>query len=1129
MSNGSIFPATLSIPSQADPPLQVPGEADSPPTIPRPASYTQLPEDASVGATPERKSSLSRSFSENVLANIQGNISRQSSTQTGSEDGVKSGRRSLRRLGSSKRQKDSEPPFPISKFTIGPNPSSQDPADASEVCTDGNTQATERKGPSVAGSISSLARRSWIGESRSPSPSPTRTRLRKEKAPGAESTHHVNGSSPAINVETSSLSAAKVKDDVQKPSSNGQVNRSLSRRNSVLSLSRRPLSSLLSKAPTSEPPSVPPIPKSYSTDRLPLSSKQSTSSKTPAVPKSLSSERLQGLGAETPRRKDELWSLFRTLDGEYQKFQSRPSTTKTGIVRSVLLPFLRNHAEHPSISSLRPEDLDRRTFILNKWWTGLLEMLNGRHGESVSGNDRPAILEAITALMARPEWTLSLSAIATRPIKTAPTARTSLKSQSTASLGSNLSDSLADSVHHNVRNMFTQKLLAQMAYVVDKMSTRNVAASVVTFCGRATAYAFFYCEGIAEILVRLWATPSETLRRVLAKGSTQKQPEIDSVSDRVCTAYPQCLHSLKLKALRPMMKYLRSKPQSPVPIAVTHIPWHGPWVSRWAGKDTDLFFVFTKFYTDLACRFLPDDPSPEERMAAPAWTLVQAQVLTLLDATMQQTNSQPPINQSGPSSVTFDDLLGEADANATMLPLPAYGPVRTMGENRLIMLLRDCLSSSTIMAGKSRSIFAQSFSSLLKVAARRTSMYDHNACFTLCDFLEEAIPILQRYQQETDAAVAVVDWSFWVDACRHMLQSHNSMTEVRVCAFLYSMWSAITSDEARRREVCLNWLLAEETFHENFNHWCPMVRAFYMRLIVWKIARLDGSGSDVNIAILEALDSRLQQVYRIFLYIQEHAQGKHLAAPSTAPCNPAPGRCLEIVRNDTQMAPGGSFLTFDSILSSTSTTKTNPHDRHSAQELSSTNNRSQTGKGVDVTNKPQDGGKKRWNLFKSIIASSSHKDRPKISSAENASAVSRNSSPYSQGSAEGLASKTAVNGTAGPAPSYRPLSFKISLEWIDQDTNNLAGRDRRLYPPKLPLPAQLSLQSRQSEDIRDNSPLEPVGVTAGPSKYAGRALAEWATLITECQNFFERRKAEGVPSYQLVETPTLGVEPFRKV
>ena len=234
------------------------------------------------------------------------------------------------------------------------------------------------------------------------------------------------------------------------------------------------------------------------------------------------------------------------------------------------------------------------------------------------------------------------------------------------------------------------------------------------------------------------------------------------------------------------------------------------------------------------------------------------------------------------------------------------------------------------------------------------------------------------------------------------------------------------------------------------------------------------------------------------------------------------------------MAPSGPFLTFDAMLSSASNAQANQYERHNAQELAFPNSGSQPRKFVDDSSKSQDNSKKRWSLLKSIIPSSSPKDRPKSSSAKTTVAASQSSSQPVQDFAEGSASKGGLNGTAGWAPSYRALSFKISLEWIDQDNNNIVvGRDRRLYPPELPLPAQLSLQqcqqSRQSEDARDNNPLEPVGVMAGPSKYAGRALAEWAILIAECQNFFERRKAEGVPSYQLVETPTLGVEPFRKV
>ena len=272
---------------------------------------------------------------------------------------------------------------------------------------------------------------------------------------------------------------------------------------------------------------------------------------------------------------------------------------------------------------------------------------------------------------------------------------------------------------------------------------------------------------------------------------------------------------------------------------------------------------------------------------------------------------------------------------------------------------------------------------------------------------------------------------------------------------------------------------------------------------------------------------RLQQVYRIFLYLQEDAQRKNLAAPSTAPCSPAPGRCLEIVRNDSQMAPGGSFLTFDAILSSAS----NPYDRRNTQDLAYSNDASQPQKSTEDSSKTSDGSKKRWSLLKSIIPSSSSKDRPKATPAKSTPAASQSSSSSRRGSAEEAALKAAMNGSAGPTPPYRTLSFKISLEWIDQDINNLiAGRDRRLYPPELPLPAQLSLQSsRQSDPVRDCSPLAPVGVMAVPSRYAGRALAEWAILVAECASFFERRKAEGVPSYQLVETPTLGVDPFRKV
>ena len=523
------------------------------------------------------------------------------------------------------------------------------------------------------------------------------------------------------------------------------------------------------------------------------------------------------------------------------RFQTRASTLKTTIVRSALLPFLRNFADHPSNAHLRPEDLDRRVNILNKWWTGLLEMLNGRNGESVSGNDRPAILEAVTAIMTRPEWVLHPTPLAFR---TDRMMRPSLKSRSTTSLGSTASDFLADSVLHNVRNTYVQNLLAQMAFVVDKMSMRNVAASVVTFCGKATAFAFFYCDGIAEILIRLWTNSTETLRRVLAENNVRRETDLKAVSGRITIKFPPCVHNLAFQSLRSMMRNLRRRPQ--VPIATAYIPWHGPWVGRWAGRDSDLFFVFAKNYYDLACRFLPDDITQEERTCTPGHVLVQAQMLTILDATIRRAISQPSDHYNGSPASNFDEMLGEADASATVLPLPPSGANRSMAENRLIMMLRDCLSASSAMSEKAQRTFAGSFGSILRAATRHISVFNYSACFTLCDFMEEAIAILDRYHKTSNLEEPVLDWAFWLDVCKHMMRSENTMTELRLCAFLYSLWNTITSDESRKRELCLDWLLSEATFGRMFNHWCPMVRAYYMRLLCWKVARLDGFTSDTD-------------------------------------------------------------------------------------------------------------------------------------------------------------------------------------------------------------------------------------------------------------------------------------------
>ena len=523
------------------------------------------------------------------------------------------------------------------------------------------------------------------------------------------------------------------------------------------------------------------------------------------------------------------------------RFISKPSTLKMNIIRTVLLPFLRTYSDHPSNYTIRAEDLEKRISILNKWWNGLLELLYGRNGQSVFGNDRPAVLEAVTGIMIRPEWQLTLSSIAVQPNKS----RSAKKS--TISLASSSDDSLAESVLEAAHNIFVEKLESQMAFVVDKMSLRHVPASVVTFCGKAAAYAFFYCPGVAEILVRLWNVPAETIRRVLKETGVTRHIEMKAVAQTTAIGFPEHLRPLSFKSLPSLMQHLRSRPRPSS--SFSNIKWYGPWVGRWAGRDSELFFVFVKHFYLLTSTCLPAEATKIIRASAPAQILVQAQLLTVLDGVIHRPHNTQYPDMPGPSLATsFDDILrGEATAAALALP-PPMG-IRSMAESRLIMLLREFLLDNSSTTSVARRYFAESFGDLVQATSRRTSLFDHDACFTLCDLLEEAIGILARYYNDLEDPASFLDWPYWLDVFKRMMESNNTMTEVRVYAFLYRLWILITSNESRKKDLCLDWLLGEEHFQRQFNHWCPMVRAYYQRLLCWRFARLDGDVQGLNMYV----------------------------------------------------------------------------------------------------------------------------------------------------------------------------------------------------------------------------------------------------------------------------------------
>jgi hypothetical protein len=181
----------------------------------------------------------------------------------------------------------------------------------------------------------------------------------------------------------------------------------------------------------------------------------------------------------------------------------------------------------------------------------------------------------------------------------------------------------------------------------------------------------------------------------------------------------------------------------------------------------------------------------------------------------------------------------------------------------------------------------------------------------------------------------------------------------------------------------------------------------------------------------------------------------------------------------------------------------------------------------------EEASKGKWNILKSVFGGSSKQTaKPKASTSNPKDKENATKASVSKPTPETAEKPAVVAATPPPPPvpvqpptTHRSYSFRFSLEWVDKRFGTY--QNMRLQPPRLPLPAQILLQQK-GINIDAVVSAEPFGAAATSSRYAGRALAEWTFVSHECQNFFDRRKNEGVPANKQVETPTLNVEAFRR-
>lgn len=117
----------------------------------------------------------------------------------------------------------------------------------------------------------------------------------------------------------------------------------------------------------------------------------------------------------------------------------------------------------------------------------------------------------------------------------------------------------------------------------------------------------------------------------------------------------------------------------------------------------------------------------------------------------------------------------------------------------------------------------------------------------------------------------------------------------------------------------------------------------------------------------------------------------------------------------------------------------------------------------DSSDMVEDTGKRRWGIFRSLMPGSS-KTRSKSRSPDPPSGkLVRTQSAMSQATGSAPSTSSAAASPSQPdtpqASTHRTFCFKFSLEWVDKRFQTPGNA--RLFPPRLPMPAQKFLQAQQ--------------------------------------------------------------------
>ncbi|CAO1632688.1 unnamed protein product [Sympodiomycopsis kandeliae] len=499
------------------------------------------------------------------------------------------------------------------------------------------------------------------------------------------------------------------------------------------------------------------------------------------------------------------------------------------LIRNVLLPFLALEAETPNVgvSDGKFRSAKARRALFFDWIAHLLIEL--QHVQTSA--DRGAILESIACIIE--SRNLSVNALMND-------AKDEAKFSST----------------------FGHILL----YAIGELNKKGVYQNTLIFSGRLLAIAFFRVDGVASKLLRALPINRFAMERVAAEAEWEKRAPKNF--NAFVARFPPSLRDFCFSDARAYLRALDAQStagdesendrylvrQPEVEVEMT-----GNWLRRWQSDDSELFFSFCRSYHRQLAGLLSSTRAlqgiSKRFFGGPGYahlaTCIHLKCLSLVNRVILSVTTLSSQKNFNPGE-TANVLSGSTAGKPRHLEA---------ANRRCTAIIVDIVRAPS---GNNQT-FLPMLGTHIKCLVKRTSLYDVQSVFCLLDWLDGVL----GHMDAADLPIEkLVDVDFLIEMIGLLLENaDHALALMRTVAFCYSNFAVLIGTSEHRKKFCEDILLNRKVFHKLFLSWSFTIRAYFLHLLVFRLARLkdftnpqDDPMGKTSVEIAKLFNCRLDEI-----------------------------------------------------------------------------------------------------------------------------------------------------------------------------------------------------------------------------------------------------------------------------